>query len=238
MPAQFSDFYNSLDPDPARRGKQFEHFVKWFLKADPEWATQVDQVWLCESPDRRREWTDVRLDYYVSARKLLGQGFFHSAGILFAYAVETHLQAALYEFYKGDQDRKVGRDILKNHKITELFNHYKNLNLLPAIVVSNDFLIFVEDNFQRYPGQIIPRRGDRLNENGVVSFGIDGIHYYDDLVIQLDKNILEYTDSLDSSIGVNAIMRVDDICRIKFFQNNVHALSNIDYYLNKTCCLT
>src|SRR3989338_6491585 len=46
MSAQFSDFYNSLDPDPAKRGKQFEHFVKWFLKADPEWATQVDQVWL------------------------------------------------------------------------------------------------------------------------------------------------------------------------------------------------
>ncbi|MDO8292547.1 MAG: Helicase associated domain protein [Gallionella sp.] len=46
MPAQFSDFYNSLDPDPLKRGKQFEHFVKWFLKADPEWATQVEQVWL------------------------------------------------------------------------------------------------------------------------------------------------------------------------------------------------
>jgi len=46
LPNQFSDFYNSLDADPAKRGKQFEHFVKWFLKADPEWATQVDQVWL------------------------------------------------------------------------------------------------------------------------------------------------------------------------------------------------
>ncbi len=51
MAAQFSDFYNSLDPDPLKRGKQFEHFVKWFLKTDPEWATQVDQVWLWD------EWT-------------------------------------------------------------------------------------------------------------------------------------------------------------------------------------
>ena len=41
MPGQFSDFYNSLDPDPVKRGKQFEYFVKWFLKADPEWSTQV-----------------------------------------------------------------------------------------------------------------------------------------------------------------------------------------------------
>ena len=53
MAGQFSDFYNSLDADPAKRGKQFEHFVKWFLKADPEWATQVDQIWLWEEyPER------------------------------------------------------------------------------------------------------------------------------------------------------------------------------------------
>jgi len=53
MTTQFSDFYNSLDADPAKRGKQFEHFVKWFLKADPEWATQVDQVWLWDEwPER------------------------------------------------------------------------------------------------------------------------------------------------------------------------------------------
>ena len=42
----FSDFYSSLATDAAKRGKQFEHFVLWFLKADPEWATQVDRVWL------------------------------------------------------------------------------------------------------------------------------------------------------------------------------------------------
>lgn len=53
MPNQFSDFYNSLDTDPTRRGKQFEYFVKWFLKADPEWSTQVDQVWLWDEwPER------------------------------------------------------------------------------------------------------------------------------------------------------------------------------------------
>ena len=46
MTGQFSDFYNSLDADPDIRGKQFERFVKWFLTADPEWATQIEQVWL------------------------------------------------------------------------------------------------------------------------------------------------------------------------------------------------
>jgi len=44
--ASFNEFLGSLDTDAGKRGKQFEHFVKWFLKNDPEWATQVDQVWL------------------------------------------------------------------------------------------------------------------------------------------------------------------------------------------------
>jgi superfamily II DNA or RNA helicase/uncharacterized protein (DUF2267 family) len=53
MTGPFSDFYNSLNADPVERGKQFEHFVKWFLTADPEWSTQVDQVWLWhEYPER------------------------------------------------------------------------------------------------------------------------------------------------------------------------------------------
>jgi superfamily II DNA or RNA helicase len=53
MPGQFSDFYNSLDADPLKRGKQFEHFVKWFLKNDPEWATQVEQIWLWDEWPQR-----------------------------------------------------------------------------------------------------------------------------------------------------------------------------------------
>jgi superfamily II DNA or RNA helicase len=50
--ASFSEFLGSLDPDAGKRGKQFEYFVKWFLKNDPQWSTQVDQVWLWdEYPD-------------------------------------------------------------------------------------------------------------------------------------------------------------------------------------------
>lgn len=44
--ATFLELYQSLDDDPLKRGKQFERFTKWFLKNDPEWSTQVDQVWL------------------------------------------------------------------------------------------------------------------------------------------------------------------------------------------------
>ncbi len=49
--ATFKQFVNSLDPE--KKGKQFEIFVKWFLKIDPEWSTQVDQIWLWEEyPER------------------------------------------------------------------------------------------------------------------------------------------------------------------------------------------
>jgi superfamily II DNA or RNA helicase len=48
----FSSFLNTFDAEAGKRGKQFEHFIKWFLKNDPQWATQVDQVWLWdEYPD-------------------------------------------------------------------------------------------------------------------------------------------------------------------------------------------
>jgi superfamily II DNA or RNA helicase len=53
MAGQFSDFYNSLDTNALKRGRQFERFVKWFLQTDPEWSTQVDHVWLWdEYPER------------------------------------------------------------------------------------------------------------------------------------------------------------------------------------------
>ena len=51
--ASFSEFLSSLDADAGKRGKQFEHFVKWFLKNDPQWSTQVDEVWLWEEWPQR-----------------------------------------------------------------------------------------------------------------------------------------------------------------------------------------
>jgi superfamily II DNA or RNA helicase len=51
--ATFLELYQSLDDDPLKRGKQFERFTKWFLKNDPEWSTQVDQIWLWEEYPKR-----------------------------------------------------------------------------------------------------------------------------------------------------------------------------------------
>ena len=44
--ATFTELSKSFDIDKNKKGKEFEHFVKWFLKNDPEWSTQVDKIWL------------------------------------------------------------------------------------------------------------------------------------------------------------------------------------------------
>ena len=51
--ATFDEFYASLDPDVGVRGKQFEKFIKWFLKTDPTWSSQIDEVWLWNDYPKR-----------------------------------------------------------------------------------------------------------------------------------------------------------------------------------------
>ena len=51
--ATFTKFLKSFDQDSNTKGKQFEHFVKWFLKNDPEWSTQVDKIWLWNNYPKR-----------------------------------------------------------------------------------------------------------------------------------------------------------------------------------------
>ena len=90
--ASFSEFLATFDPDRGRRGRQFEHFVKWFLKNDPEWATQVDEVWLwSEYP---RQWgRDCGIDL-VFKDKIGG-----------IWAVQAKCYSSGYEITKSDVDK-------------------------------------------------------------------------------------------------------------------------------------
>lgn len=42
----FKELYATFDPDAGIRGKQFERFVKWFLKNDPLWSSDIEKIWL------------------------------------------------------------------------------------------------------------------------------------------------------------------------------------------------
>ena len=61
--ATFDEFYSSLDSDPSIRGKQFEKFVKWFLKNDPVWASKVKEIWLWDEHPKRSEWECNEANY-------------------------------------------------------------------------------------------------------------------------------------------------------------------------------
>lgn len=90
--AEFDTFYQSLDAEPAKRGKQFESFVKWFLKNDPEWSTQVDHVWLWEEYPER--WgVDCGIDLVFRHRN--GEN----------WAVQAKCYASDYHITKHDVDK-------------------------------------------------------------------------------------------------------------------------------------
>lgn len=90
--ASFSDFLRTLSNDPGKKGREFELFVKHFLKADPEWTTQVEKVWLWdEFPGR---WgPDCGIDLVFMDRN--GEH----------WAVQAKCYASEYEITKSDVDR-------------------------------------------------------------------------------------------------------------------------------------
>lgn len=90
--ATFTELLTSFDADAGKRGKQFEHFVKWFLQNDPEWSTQVDQIWLWEEYPGR--WgVDCGIDLV----------FRHKNGE--SWAVQAKCYAQQHDITKHDVDK-------------------------------------------------------------------------------------------------------------------------------------
>jgi superfamily II DNA or RNA helicase len=88
----FPQFLSTFDPDAGKRGKQFEHFVKWFLKNDPEWDTQVDEVWLWN--DYPEQWgRDKGIDLVFKDK--IGK----------TWAVQAKCYSPNYEITKADVDK-------------------------------------------------------------------------------------------------------------------------------------
>ena len=88
----FPDFLSTFDPDAGKRGKQFEHFVKWFLKNDPEWEAQVEEVWLWN--DYPGQWgRDKGIDLVFKDKN--GK----------TWAVQAKCYSPNYEITKADVDK-------------------------------------------------------------------------------------------------------------------------------------
>ena len=54
--ATFEQFYKSLSSNSHIRGKEFELFVKWFLKTDPRWKNIIKKIWLWDEHPQREDW--------------------------------------------------------------------------------------------------------------------------------------------------------------------------------------
>jgi predicted helicase len=88
----FPHFISTFDPDAGKRGKQFEHFVKWFLKNDPEWEAQVEEVWLWN--DYPGQWgRDKGIDLVFKDK--------HGR----TWAVQAKCYSPNYEITKADVDK-------------------------------------------------------------------------------------------------------------------------------------
>jgi superfamily II DNA or RNA helicase len=88
----FNKFLSTFDSDASRRGKQFEVFVKWFLKNDPDWSSQVDTVWLWDEYPHR--WgPDCGIDLV----------FKHKNGE--TWAVQAKCYSSEYQITKYDVDK-------------------------------------------------------------------------------------------------------------------------------------
>jgi superfamily II DNA or RNA helicase len=104
--ASFADLLATFDPDAGKRGRQFEHFVQWFLKNDPEWATQVDEVWLWK--DYPGQWgRDCGIDLVFKDKN---QG---------TWAVQAKCYSPNYEITKSDVDKFLSESNRKeiNHRL-------------------------------------------------------------------------------------------------------------------------
>ena len=88
----FNQFISTFDTDSSRKGKQFELFVKWFLKNDPEWSSQVDTAWLWDEYPQR--WgPDCGIDLV----------FKHKNGEI--WAVQAKCYSSEYQITKHDVDK-------------------------------------------------------------------------------------------------------------------------------------
>lgn len=98
----FDALYATLDADPQRRGRQFEHLCKWFLENDPVYRHELRRVWLwSEWPGR---WGgDAGIDLVVEDRN----------GML--WAIQAKAYDPKYRVTKRDVDRflsESGRAVL------------------------------------------------------------------------------------------------------------------------------
>lgn len=179
-------------------------------------------------PERRKDWTKIRFEYYSSGRLTFMNGFFFSGAILLAYTIETCLQSIAYEFYKGE---KYNEKKWRKHDVLWMFNELKSIGILNDIIVSQDFIKFISYNFKRYPGQLVPKQKEMTELYGGSHIGAHQIHYFDDFIIQLDREIYNLCGDKKVLMPIHSFELIDSVNSLSIFSENKKLQTELEFYL-------
>jgi hypothetical protein len=156
-------------------------------------------------------------------------GNFFVAGILLGYAAETTLKAGLAEVLTPEERMKNG--ILQhNHDIVKVINECNKYGIYKDIAVSNDFLNYLNNNFQRYPSQMAKISEEAKKTNIVLCNSTDYVYYCDDFIIQLDCSLRRFTNDNATSMLYFALRTLETKYARDFLYENAFALRHYEEY--------
>lgn len=171
------------------------------------------------------QWTKQKYEYYIAARTLWENNQMQMAALMYAYAIEAQLKSA-FMLFPNNCPLSL---IRKEHNIAELFQQAKLFDIFVDINVSDDFLVYVQDNFnRRYPSQTNKRLLEAKQEGRGFALIFNLNHYYDQFIIDLDSSIYRKSQDCRNSMLLLAKRDLDSMCGRYFFMLNPAALSRLD----------
>ena len=172
----------------------------------------------------------IRYEYYVAARTLLFNSSFAVTGITFGYAIENAIKQGLRGI-SGKLSQKEQRLLKTSHDLPRLFQICRRYGLFRETQVSEDFFLFANDHFkQRYPSHRKAVYNACLDSGRQLSFGIDCVFAYDDLICQLEDSLFEVTGDPYNLSGFQAGLDIDGIKGRNFFHCNAAALGRFELF--------
>ena len=178
---------------------------------------------------QREKYRMIRYDYYHAGRLLHMMGNFHGGCIMLGYTVETTMKAGLIEVLSEEQQNK-NRILNQSHDVKKIFNECRKHGIFEDVRVSRDFLEHINNNFQRYPSQMKKISEEANKHNTVLGNSVDWVYYYDDLIVQLDKHLINSTLDPSSSIIYHAIRVLETKYARDILRENAFALLKFEEY--------
>lgn len=164
-------------------------------------------------------WTKQKYDYYVAARTLWENNQMQMAALMYAYAIEAQIKSAFSLFQNTCSLRE-----LNKYNIPSLFAQARKDGIFSDVSVSDDFLEFVMDNFERrYPKQTRDRLSVIRPKGRAFILICDLNLYYDKFVMDLDRSIYKKSDDCRTSVLYLAKRNLESLEGKYFFGLNPSA---------------